>query len=358
MFKLKYAKTCDNKIFEKYHLKPIVEDYYIANNNHFCIADGVTRDTINGEAVPYPKNEEEAKAWVQTYPNPSGAFEAAKICGDHFIQYLKESDLQEFSDTKILEIVKKVNQDIFQINKNREIDYLANDYYGCVAVGAYISSNTLYCFSIGDCHIMTLDENGNVQFETINNHKPFEDYLENVYCKQNVYNWNCAVGTEDNVLHLGDLYFDEGYKYLARLNGKKILVVGNNDVGKLKRVKSLEEWSICQKLKLQIPEAKRIRNKLKNKFGKDLKNPYLNAIVLDLGGERVMFSHFPVMNRKKDDRFYLARDVLDEAYRLCDCSLNIHGHTHTKKTYNRFCVNVSCEEIEFTPIQLKEIIKP
>lgn len=192
MFKLKYAKTCDNKIFEKYHLKPIVEDYYIANNNHFCIADGVTRDTINGEAVPYPKNEEEAKAWVQTYPNPSGAFEAAKICGDHFIQYLKESDLQEFSDTNILEIVKKVNQDIFQINKNREIDYLANDYYGCVAVGGYISSNTLYCFSIGDCHIMTLDENGNVQFETINNHKPFEDYLENVYCKQNVYNWNCA----------------------------------------------------------------------------------------------------------------------------------------------------------------------
>ena len=192
MFKLKYAKTCDNKIFEKYHLKPIVEDYYIANNNHFCIADGVTRDTINGEAVPYPKNEEEAKAWVQTYPNPSGAFEAAKICGDHFIQYLKESDLQEFSDTKILEIVKKVNQDIFQINKNREIDYLANDYYGCVAVGGYISSNTLYCFSIGDCHIMTLDENGNVQFETINNHKPFEDYLENIYCKQNMYSWNSA----------------------------------------------------------------------------------------------------------------------------------------------------------------------
>lgn len=179
-----------------------------------------------------------------------------------------------------------------------------------------------------------------------------------VFDELSVYNWNCAVGTEDNVLHLGDLYFDEGYKYLARLNGKKILVVGNNDVGKLKRVKSLEEWSICQKLKLQIPEAKRIRNKLKNKFGKDLKNPYLNAIVLDLGGERVMFSHFPVMNRKKDDRFYLARDVLDEAYRLCDCSLNIHGHTHTKKTYNRFCVNVSCEEIEFTPIQLKEIIKP
>ena len=37
---------------------------------------------------------------------------------------------------------------------------------------------------------MALDENGNIQFETINNHKPFENYLENVYSKQNQYDWN------------------------------------------------------------------------------------------------------------------------------------------------------------------------
>ena len=85
-----------------------------------------------------------------------------------------------------------MNKDIFKINQNREIDYLANDYYGCVAVGGYISSNMLYCFSIGDSHIVALDENGNIQFETINNHKPFENYLENVYSKQNQFDWNNA----------------------------------------------------------------------------------------------------------------------------------------------------------------------
>ena len=61
MFKLKFAKMYDNKIFEKFNLKPIAEDYYIAKEDMFCVADGVTRDTIKGEAVPYPKNEEEAK---------------------------------------------------------------------------------------------------------------------------------------------------------------------------------------------------------------------------------------------------------------------------------------------------------
>lgn len=178
-----------------------------------------------------------------------------------------------------------------------------------------------------------------------------------VFDELSVYNWNSVVGEREAVLHLGDLYFDEGYKYLARLNGSKILVVGNNDIGKFKRVKKMDDWLVCDKLKLQIPESKRIKEKLKAKFGKLVKNEYLNAIVLDIGSERVMFSHFPVMNRKKNDRFCEVRDVLDEAYKMCECSLNIHGHTHSKKTYNRFCVNVSCEEIGFTPIRLSEIIR-
>lgn len=178
-----------------------------------------------------------------------------------------------------------------------------------------------------------------------------------VFDELSVYNWNSVVGERETVLHLGDLYFDGGYKYLARLNGSKILVVGNNDIGKFKRVKKMDDWLVCDKLKLQISESKRIKEKLKAKFGKLVKNEYLNAIVLDIGSERVMFSHFPVMNRKKNDRFCEVRDVLDEAYKMCECSLNIHGHTHSKKTYNRFCVNVSCEEIGFTPIRLSEIIR-
>ena len=60
MFKLKYAKMCNNEIFDKYGIKPVVEDYFKAKSTAFCIADGVTRDSIKGEAVPYPENEKES----------------------------------------------------------------------------------------------------------------------------------------------------------------------------------------------------------------------------------------------------------------------------------------------------------
>lgn len=172
-----------------------------------------------------------------------------------------------------------------------------------------------------------------------------------------VYEWNTVVNRGDKVLHLGDLYFDDGYKYLAKLSGDKILLVGNNDIGKFWRVQEMEEWQVCKKLKLQIPHKSKILRRLIEKFGKEqVKNIYANAIVLDIGKERIMFSHFPVMNRKSNDRFWEARDVLDEAYRLSECSLNIHGHTHSKKTHNKFCINVSCEETEFRPVRLSQVL--
>ena len=188
MFKLKFAKMYDNSIFKKYNINPIAEDYFAIQDSAFCVADGVTRDSINGTPVPYPKNKEEAQKWVSTYPNPSGAAEAAKICSETFV---KEISMQkEIDEQTISNVIKKVNKKIWTINEGRKIDYLAEDLYCCVAVGGIIVKNILYCFSIGDCHITALDKEFNTKFTTINNHRQFEDYLEDVYCKENNYDWN------------------------------------------------------------------------------------------------------------------------------------------------------------------------
>ena len=102
----------------------------------------------------------------------------------------------------------------------------------------------------------------------------------------------------------------------------------------------------------------RIKDYLKQKFGKQaLKNIYLNAVVCDVEGERIMFSHFPVFNRKPRDRFANARDILDTAFRLAQCSLNIHGHLHSRESGNDFCVNVSCEKLGFIPRTLGEVLR-
>lgn len=189
MFKLKFAHMYDNNIFKEYNLKPVVEDYFLVKDNIFCVADGVTRDSVNGEVIPYPKNKEEVEYWVRVYPNPSGAYEAAKICADSFVKYVSEC-ADEINEDNMKEIVKKTNQEIWKINKDRKIDYVKDDLFCCVAVGGKIVDNTLYCFSIGDCHITLLDENFGVKFTTINNHRNFEDYLNNIYCKLNEFDWS------------------------------------------------------------------------------------------------------------------------------------------------------------------------
>lgn len=189
MFKLKFAKMYDNNIFKQYNLKPVVEDYFLVKDNVFCVADGVTRDSVDGQVIPYPKNKAEVEYWVKVYPNPSGAYVAAKICADSFVKYISECKT-EINENTIMEIAKKTNKEIWEINKDRKIDYVKDDLFCCVAVGGKIADNTLYCFSIGDCHITLLDDNFEVKFTTINNHRNFEDYLNNVYCKENEFDWS------------------------------------------------------------------------------------------------------------------------------------------------------------------------
>ena len=169
--------------------------------------------------------------------------------------------------------------------------------------------------------------------------------------------WNSALSEKSRIWHLGDLYFGKGYKILKKLNGTKTLIVGNNDIGKFEYVKGLKSWHVCSKLSLQIPERKLIKERLKARFGKEcLKNVYLNAVVCDFEDERIMFSHFPVFNRKARDRFGAARHVLDETFKLAQCSLNIHGHLHSRDSGNSFCINVSCERLHFKPRKLWEIL--
>lgn len=190
MFKLKFAKMFDNIIFTKYGLCPVAEDYFSVNNLSFCVADGVTRDDINGNAVEYPETELEAREWIKNYPNPSGSYKAAKIICDEFIKEINNYKESEITEKSVKKSINKANECLNTININRKIDYLKDDLYCCVAVGGVITNNTLVCFSIGDCHICVLDEYFNLLFETINNHKQFEEYVNNTYIKQNSFDWN------------------------------------------------------------------------------------------------------------------------------------------------------------------------
>ncbi|PAF46926.1 hypothetical protein BKH46_05640 [Helicobacter sp. 12S02634-8] len=172
-----------------------------------------------------------------------------------------------------------------------------------------------------------------------------------------VHLWNTQVKEGDFILHLGDLYFKNGWQYLSGLAGQKRLLVGNNDLKKYTRLKDYPDWKICRKIQLKIAGKNKIYHKLESKYGKGIwKNKLLNTIVADLGSERVMFSHFPVIDRKKNDNYASTRDILDDIFRLCDCSINIHGHTHSRNTKDPFCLNVSGENIGFSPMRIQDVL--
>lgn len=169
-------------------------------------------------------------------------------------------------------------------------------------------------------------------------------------------NWNRKVDDNDNVLHLGDVYFKDGLSYVKKLRGNKRLVIGNNDVNKFKHLQKLN-WQTKNKVILKIPQKHHIRERIRIKYGKIDEEIFLNGIIVDIANERILFSHFPVFDRKPNDRFNTIRNVLDDYFRFSDCSLNIHGHTHSKDTNNRFCINVSCEKTMLSPIKLSKILK-
>ncbi len=213
MFSCKFAHMYDNKIFLKYHKKPVAEDYFKVENNIFCVADGVTRDSVDEQAVPYPETKQEVEEWIEKYPKPSGAYEAAKICAENFVMYLSKFKAEEITTEIVSKVIKKVNHDILEINKGRKINYLKDDLYCCEAVGGIIVGNKLYCFSIGDCHITVFSKERKILFTTKNNHKQFEDYLNDIYIKHHKFDWN---NPEDRIMVRRDYRNNPDQKYRGK----------------------------------------------------------------------------------------------------------------------------------------------
>ncbi|MWV62229.1 hypothetical protein DCO58_05325 [Helicobacter saguini] len=170
--------------------------------------------------------------------------------------------------------------------------------------------------------------------------------------------WNEVVGEQDCVLHLGDVFAGSGVESIAKLNGKKTLILGNNDIGKCENLNKDFGWKVISKIKFKLDsnEKSELKKAMKKKWGEELKNPYACALVVVVNNLKIMFSHFPVGERKKNDRYCKARDIIDYAYALAGCEINIHGHIHVRSSVQEYCCNVSTEKLDFKPRRLREIL--
>ena len=139
--------------------------------------------------------------------------------------------------------------------------------------------------------------------------RPFKDTFQMDECM--IENWNKVVKQEDKVYHLGDVYFpkfkSEADLLFKRLNGTKVLILGNHDKGKDQLL--LRYFSRIYSYRI-LPEFK------------------------------LMLSHVPIH-----------KDSLQRR-----CELNVHGHTHDKGSpegpYKSACVELH----NYTPVYIESFL--
>lgn len=119
--------------------------------------------------------------------------------------------------------------------------------------------------------------------------------------------WNARVSPKDKCLILGDVAFNIGLPHVGRLNGNKILIMGNH-------------------------EHKNINNYVH--YFTDIKS------YLEDKENRILFSHIPV-----------------HPGQLERWTVNVHGHTHSYNLDDPRYINISLEQTNYAPISKQELLE-
>jgi calcineurin-like phosphoesterase family protein len=119
-------------------------------------------------------------------------------------------------------------------------------------------------------------------------------------------NWNSVISKKDVVWMLGDITMEKGdYSILDRLNGIKKIVLGNHDMP----------------------------NHSKRLLG------YTGSLAGAVKLRGCILTHIPIHPQE-----------------LREFKLNIHGHVHQNTIPDSRYINVSCEAIGYTPVELDYLI--
>jgi len=117
-----------------------------------CVADGITRDFLDGSVVTHDLKGV-MKFLNEQYPSPSPAREAADIC------------TKSFMETKSF---RQANGLIGEYNHEKgllETNYLNRDLAGCTAAGFWEEKGLIHWTFIADSRIAIIDKNG-MRFKT------------------------------------------------------------------------------------------------------------------------------------------------------------------------------------------------
>lgn len=144
--------------------------------------------------------------------------------------------------------------------------------------------------------------------------------------------WNETVSPTDTVFHLGDFAFksEAVQTWAKKLNGIKYLLRGNHD---------------------RPPQTY-----LDHGFSRVIDFPCKGEPayhIAQVDGIRILFSHYPIVSDGYDDTHWR---YLSNVFDREQCHINIHGHVHSMKLNEKFCINASVEAIGYRPVKLGELL--
>jgi len=201
---------------------------------------------------------------------------------------------------------------------------------------------------ISDTHFghfnILLHEPSRIQKARIEGYEDFDEFL---------IEWlNEYLEDKDEILHLGDVAFKEGYKLAEKLKGNITLIKGNHDKNQyLEYYKSIG-WKVINSIEIEIHFDKSHLEHIKSKYDKKILLETA-CLVKDINGKRIFFSHYPVFNDNSfDKKFKNISKLLQEIFSFCNCDVNIHGHTHSYCVNDKRCINACLEVNDFIPLKI------
>ncbi len=161
--------------------------------------------------------------------------------------------------------------------------------------------------------------------------------------------WVEKVPKDAHLLYLGDFSFSNEPDFEKTLTGKRILLKGNHDCFSTEKY---VEWGFLDVIKNQIAILDDNIEVINKNY--EYKAP---CIIADVSNIRIMFSHIPILLKKRREKRYGRNSAfLNELFDEFDCDINIHGHLHTDFTGMSNCFNIGVDVLDYTPIQLKNIL--
>ena len=149
--------------------------------------------------------------------------------------------------------------------------------------------------------------------------------------------WNAVVNPNDTIFHLGDFAFRNIEEYTKKLNGKKILLRGNHDMGSARHYTESGWKEVIEAVKMNVNN---------NMFEMVPHiDKYWNGYLTEINGWAILFSHYPIYNSNEWDlkKYGQITTMLESVYEGYGAQINIHGHCHSKNSVFENAINVSVE---------------